>query len=306
MRPAATTAIRWGVLAALGLPCLAAAQDIEPRAFANTPVGVNFLLGGYAWTRGALSTDPSIPLERTRLQTSSLLLGYAHAFDLFGMSAKVDAYVPFTWLSGDALLAGAPIERTVSGFGDPRFRVSVNFLGAPALTLDEFEAWRQDLILGASFQVSVPVGQYDPARVVNLGTNRWSFRPELGASKAFGPFTLELTGAATFFTDNADFAGGSTRAQAPILSVQAHGILSLGRGTWASLDATWFTGGQTTVDGVEKDDRLSNWRVGATLSVPLDRNYSLRFYGSRGVSARTRNDYDLVGIAVQYRCGGGL
>ncbi len=306
MPPAATNAIRQGVLAILALPCLAAAQDIEPRAFANTPVGVNFLVGGYAWTRGGLSTDPSIPLTQARLRTSSLLLGYAHSFSLLGMSAKVDAIAPFTWLSGDALLAGEPIERTVSGFGDPRFRVSVNFLGAPALTLEEFERWRQDLIVGASFQVSVPAGQYDTSRVVNLGTNRWSFRPELGASKAFGPLTLELTGAATFFTDNADFAGGRTRSQAPILSVQAHAIHGFGGGTWASLDATYFTGGETTVDGARKDDRLSNWRVGATLSVPLDRNYSLRFYASRGVSARTRNNFDLVGFAVQYRWGGGL
>jgi hypothetical protein len=83
-------------------------------------------------------------------------------------------------------------------------------------------------------------------------------------------------------------------------------IYSLGRGIWVSADATWFTGGRTTIDGERNDDAQRNWRFGTTLSLPLGVHYSVKLFASRGVAARTRNDYDLVGIALQYRWGGGL
>jgi hypothetical protein len=157
-----------------------------------------------------------------------------------------------------------------------------------------------------SLAVTAPIGQYDSNRAVNLGTNRWSFKPELGLSQALGPLTLELTAAATFYTDNTNFLGDRTRSQDPIYSVQGHAIYSFGSGVWASMDATYFTGGRTTVDGIAGDDLQRNWRLGATLSFPLSARHSVRLYASSGVSARTGNNYDLIGIALQYRWGGGL
>jgi hypothetical protein len=291
------------------MPLLAAAaqaQDIEPRSFSNAPVGVNFLIAGYAYTRGGVSFDPSVPLADAHLETSSAVVAYSRVLDLWGMSSRIDALLPYTWLSGSATFAGAPIERVVNGAGDAAFRVTVNFHGAPALNLREFAAYRQDLILGARFQVTAPVGQYDSTRIVNLGTNRWSFRPELGASQAFGRLTLEISGAVTFFTDNTDFLQGQTRAQDPIYSVQGHAIYGFRSGIWASADATYFAGGRTHVDGAANDNRLSNWRVGATLSFPLSLHHSIKLYASTGVAARTHNNFDLIGIALQYRWGGGL
>jgi Putative MetA-pathway of phenol degradation len=292
--------------ALLTIAATARAQDIEPRAFSNAPVGVNFLIGGYAYTRGGLSFDPAVPVTNAHLQTSSAILAYARVLDLWGMSGKFDVIAPVTWLSGTANFAGQPVERTVDGLGDARFRLSVNLYGAPALTLREFATYQQDLIIGASLQVSAPVGQYDSTRAVNLGTNRWSFKPELGLSKALGPLTLELTAGTTFYTDNTNFLGGRTRSQDPITSVQGHAIYGFPRGIWASLDATYFTGGRTTIDGEANSDLQRNWRLGATLSFPLSARHSVKLYGSSGVSARTGNNYDLIGIALQYRWGGGL
>jgi len=40
--------------------------------------------------------------------------------------------------------------------------------------MKEFVEYRQDLILGASVYVWAPWGQYDPGKLVNLGTNRWT------------------------------------------------------------------------------------------------------------------------------------
>ena len=284
----------------------ACAQDIEPRAYSNAPVGVNFLIAGYGYTRGGLAFDPSLPVTNESLHTSNALLAYARVLDLWGMSAKFDAIVPYTWLSGTAEYAGQPVQRIVNGFADSRFRLSVNLYGAPAMSLAEFAGYKQDVIVGASLQVGAPWGQYDDTRVVNIGTNRWLFKPEIGISKAEGPWTLEFTAGATFFTDNTDFYGGSTRAQDPIYSFQAHAIYNFRSGIWASFDATYFMGGRTTIDGVRGNDFQQNWRLGATLALPVDTNNSVKLYASSGVSARTDNNFDLFGVAWQYRWGGGL
>jgi len=294
-----------GVLA-VGTLAVAQAQEIEPRAYSNAPIGVNFVIAGYAYTQGAVPFDASLPVKNAQLKTSNAVLAYARVFDVWGQSGKFDAIVPYTGLSGTAEVAGQPFERNVTGFADPRFRLSVNLYGAPALTLREFRNFEQDLIIGASLQVSVPASQYDSSRVVNIGTHRWSFRPEVGISKAVGPWTLEFQAAATLFTDNRDFYGGHTRSQDPIYSLQGHVIYGFRSGVWASFDATTFAGGRTTLNGVRGDDRQQNWRVGGTLAFPVDVHHSIKIYASSGVSARTDNNYDLIGIAWQYRWGDGL
>ena len=287
-------------------PSASHAQSIEPRLYSNAPVGVNFLIMGYAYTRGALATNASLPLTHSKLTTSSAVFGYARVLDFWGKSGKFDAIVPYSWLSGSAEYAGEPVERDIAGRPDPALRLSVNLYGAPALTLDEFKHYKQDLIVGASLQVTPPWGQYDHTRLVNLGSNRWSFNPELGISKAIGPLTLELAGAATLYTDNRDFMSGHSRSQEPLYSSRGHMIYAFRSGVWASLDAIHFTGGRSTLDGQVKDDLQRNWRLGLTLALPVDVHNSVKLFASRGVAARTGNNFDLIGIAWQYRWGGGL
>jgi hypothetical protein len=284
----------------------ARAQDIEPRLFSNVPVGLNFLIVGCADARGSVPFDSSVPITDARLTTSSAILAYQRVFGLWGTSAKFDTAVPYTWLSGTALYAGDPVRRDVDGFADPRFRLSVNLYGAPALRIKEYASYRQDVLVGASFQVAAPAGQYDPARLVNIGTNRWSFKPEAGVSKALGPWTLELAGAVTFYTDNESFFNGNKRSQAPLYAVQGHVARGIRSGIWASVDATHFSGGRTTVNGSLNNDLQRNWRVGGTLAFPVGKLNSIKLYASSGVSARTGNNYDLFGAAWQHRWGGGL
>ena len=290
----------------VGGAAVARAQDIEPRAYSNAPVGVNFLVVGYAYSHGGLSLDPSLPVTDARLESSVALLAYARVLDLWGVSGKFDAIVPYASLSGTADYADQPVQRSIHGLANPLFRVSANLVGAPALTLHEFAAYRQDLIVGVSVQVGVPLSQYDPTRLLNIGTNRWSVKPEVGVSKAIGSWTIEGQAAVTFYGDNTDFFGGSTRTQDPLYALQGHVIHSFRSGIWASLDLTYFAGGRSTIDGVAKNDLQQNWRVGATLAIPVDRRNSIKLAASSGVSARTGNNFDLLAVAWQYRWGAGL
>jgi hypothetical protein len=284
----------------------AIAQSLEPRAYVNTPVGLNFLLAGYGYMAGGVATDPSLPLQNAHLQVHNAVLAYARSLDVWGTSGKFDMILPYAWLSGSAEVLGQPRERQVSGLADPLFRVSVNLYGAPALSLPEFASYKQDLIIGASLQVSAPLGQYDADKLVNLGTNRWSFKPELGISKAFGPLTLELTPGVSIYTENHNFFGGKTRTQAPIYAIQGHLTYSVGMGIWVAVDGTYYTGGRTTVDGKEGDDLQKNSRLGMTVALPVNRHISAKLYGSTGVSTRTGSNFNAGGILVQYRWGGGL
>lgn len=244
----------------IGLAWPAGAQEIEPRAYSNAPIGVNFLAAGYAYTRGGVSFDSALPVSKPELTTSSAVVGYARVLELWGQSAKFDVIAPLTALSGSADFNGEPLDRDISGLGDPKFRLSVNFFGAPALSLKEFAGFKQDLIIGASLQVSAPAGQYDDSRLVNIGTHRWWFKPEVGVSKASGLGTLEVAAAATLHTDNRDFFGGNARSQEPLYSMRGHAIHSFHSGAWASIDATYFTGGRSTINGTRNNDLQQNWR----------------------------------------------
>ena len=282
------------------------AQDLEPRAYTNIPVGLNFIVAGYAYSVGGVLFDPAVPLDNANIKIHGTVFAYARSIKVGWMSGKVDMILPYAWLSGTADFQGEPVSREVSGLADTRIRMSVNFIGAPALPLSGFKDYKQDLVVGTSLQICVPLGQYDPDRLVNIGTNRFSFKPELGFSKTFGHIQLELTGGATFYTVNNDFFQGKTMSQAPIGSLQGHFEYNFKRGIWLALDGTYYWGGTTTINGVEGNNLQKNTRLGGTLAIPLNLHNSLKLYLSSGVSTRTGSDFDIIGILWQYRWGGGM
>lgn len=298
--------------AALGIIALtfaaadAYAQALEPRSYTNTPVGLNFLIAGHAYAEGTIAFDPSLPVTDAKFHTNTEVLVYARSLDAWGRSAKFDVVLPYTSFAAGALVAGQPRERAMSGFNDPYFRFSMNFYGAPALSIKEYASYRQDVIIGASLQVSAPLGQYDDSKLINLGNKRWSFKPELGISKAWGSWTVEVAPGVTFYTDNTDFNKGGTLAQAPVYAVQGHLIYSFPSGKWLALNSTYFNGGRTTVNGARGNNLQTNTRMGLTLTLPVDRSNSVKFYASTGTSTRTGADFNGAGIAWQYRWGGGF
>jgi hypothetical protein len=284
----------------------AGAQSLEPRIYSNTPVGMNFLISGYAYQQGNVLLDPSVPLKDVEATAHTAVLGYSRSLNVWGKSGKIDLLVPYAWLSATGTLNEEGRSRNVSGLADPAVRFSVNLFGSPALTFEEFKNFRQDTIIGVSLMTTVPIGQYDSDKLVNIGTNRWSVKPEVGISQALGRWTFEFAAAAIFFAENDEFLGSKTREQDPIYSFQGHLIYNFPRGIWAALNATYYTGGRTSIDGVKGDDLQRNWRFGTTLTVPLNIHNSLKFYFSSGALTRIGGDFDLVGVAWLYRWGGGL
>jgi len=297
-----------GMIGALALAVTSVethAQDLEPRAYANTPVGLNFLIAGYAYSKGTVGLDPSVPLEDTQVTLNTGLLAYVRTLDLWGRSGKVDVILPISSASGSAKLSGREKQREVTGVGDPRLRFSALLYGGPALSLEEYRDWQQDIIVGTSLEVTLPLGQYDSDKLLNIGTNRWSFKPEVGVSKALGPVTLELATGVRFYTDNNNFLDGKTLQVNSIYSVQGHLIYSFTPGIWVGLDGLYYTGGRGIIDG-KKGQYIENARVGLTVTLPVNRYNSIKIFGSTGVYSRTGGDFDTVGVVWLFRWGAGL
>jgi len=282
------------------------AQSLEPRAYSNAPVGLNFVLAGYQNSSGALLFDPSLPITDTKATVDLGLLGYVRTLDVAGNLSKFGIILPYASLSASGFIDGNFRTRDTNGLGDPTFYFSYNFYGAPALSMEEFRNFQPGTVSGFTIKLTAPLGEYESDKIINISTNRWSFEPGIGISKPVGNWTLEASAAATFYTDNNDFDNGKTRHQDNIYSTQFHVTYSFPRNIWAAISATYYTGGQTTIEGVEKNDLQKNWRAGFTLSIPVNRYHSIKLYGSSGVSQRTGNNYDALGLAWQYRWGGGI
>jgi hypothetical protein len=276
-----------------------AAQELNPRAYAPMPTGANIVMLSYGRSSGGVLFDPSLPVEDVQATIHSEVLLYGRSFGLFDRSANAVFALPYAWGEMDGLLAGEYQRITRSGLADLRGQLTVNVLGGPALAPREFASHRPTTILGLSLAVVAPSGQYDPAKLINIGSNRWSFKPEVGFSRTKGRWYLELYGGVWVFTDNGNFFGGSVREQEPIGTFQAHVSYTFKPRLWLAGDATFYTGGCTTVDGLAKADLQRNSRLGVTLALPVGRRSALKVAWATGFTTRIGADFDSLGVAFQ-------
>jgi hypothetical protein len=285
-------------LSLLLLPVRVSAQELEPGAYWPIPAGLNIatIVNSFNW--GDLAFDPAAPIDESRAKINTTALSFTRAFSLAGRSANAGVALPVVGGHVAGRYLGQPAEVSRFGLGDLRMRLAMNLSGAPAMTPQAFASYVQRTIVGVSLTVAPPLGQYDRTKLINLGTNRWSFKPEVGLSHAFGQWVVETMAGVWFFTDNTDFVGGRTREQDAIGAVQFHLTYRFTRSMWLAGDANFFTGGQTTIGGKQNVDFQRNSRIGATFSSALDRHQAIRVALSRG--AYTTIGADFVSIAASY------
>jgi hypothetical protein len=269
-------------------------QEIEARAYSNAPIGLNFASAGIAQASSGSYT------------LTSEVTSFTHILDINGQSGKISLIIPYAELTGSKNVNSQTINASANGFSDPVLKASINLYGAPALDSEEFKSYQQDLIVGASLNASIPWGSYSNQQLINVGANRWFIQPGVGASQAIGPWRLELEGAATIFTSNTSYIGSNTFSENPIYSTQTHVIYYFPSTAWLSIDTTYFIGGQAFVNGTPINGSQENWRFGSTFSYPIDKHNAIRLSASTGISSRTNNSFDLLGLSWQYRWGPGL
>jgi len=250
---AATTRRARSIVAALTCAALAVArahaQDLEPRAYSASPVGLNFLVIGYGWSAGSVVVDPTLPISDVPAAVQGPTIGIGHTFNVFGDLGLVTAAFPYSLadVTGKVFEQGAEAKR--SGLADTRIKLSINLLGNPAMSPSEFTTAPHCVIAGLSVSVIAPTGQYDDTKLINLGNNRWAFKAETGVSLPKGPWDLDTYVGSWFFTPNRDFyPGGSTRTEEPVLTIQGHASYEFRPRLWVAIDGTSYRGGSTRVD----------------------------------------------------------
>ena len=278
----------------------ASAQELEPGAYTVAPVGNSLLNIGYVFNSGDVTFDPSLPIEEGSATIHTATVSYGRSVDLAGRSATMLVAVPIVGGHLEGLYLGERAVADRKGLADLRIRVGVNLYGAPARRLPEFVKTPPSKInMGASVSIVAPTGQYDSARIVNLGTNRWAFKPEMAIIRNAGSWMFEIYGGAWLFTDNDNYVNGQVRSQKPLASAQFSLRRTFRPGLWASVNINYYTGGRTNVGGVFKQDFQANSRAGLTVSAPLSRRNSIRFAVSQG--AYTTIGADFIGLSASFQ-----
>jgi hypothetical protein len=278
----------------------AAAQELEPGAYTVSPVGVNLFNAGYTLNTGDVTFDPALPVEDGHARIHTLALSLGRAISLAGRSATLLVTAPVIGGHVEGVYRGdfTSIDRT--GLGDLRVRLGVNVYGAPALRMPEFARnLPPQTTFSLGLTVVAPTGQYDPSRIINLGSHRWSFKPEAAVALRNGPWMVELYGGTWLFTANGDFLGGQTRTQDALLSTQANVRYTFRPGLWLSGNANFYTGGRTNINGRANLDFQRNSRLGTTLTIPARSRSSVRVAVSKG--AYTTIGSDFLGVSVSYQ-----
>jgi len=298
-------AIAWVVVGAATLVGVspALAQGDGPRAYLVVPNGTNLLSAYGLWLRGNQTANFSSVIQGSDIDVNLLLVQATHAFALAGKQSAVFAMVPYGEVSGRIDSRLTSVRGSSTGFGDPILGAIVGLIGPPPLTPQEFVAYQPGYALGALAKVTVPVGNYDDEKVLNVGGNRWAL--QLGTPMAwyFGQSfldsaltTIELLPSVHIFGDNDDPSGAATTSQDPLLRIEAHVTRNLHQAVWVSLDGQYVYGGETSKDGRSNDDTQRAFELGGTVNVAFSRNASVKL--SYGEVVR-RNDQGPDGYMVR-------
>lgn len=289
----------------IGLLCCAGsnvyAQDIEPRRWTPLPLKNNFVGAGYVYTDGKIFFDPVLDVEDANIAVSTIVVDYVHPFKLGKKLARFDGRLPYTTARWDGLLGGMPTSVNRHGFSDPRLRLSVHLLGPEAMDLAEMQEYMSThsvyTVLGVSLAVTLPLGQYYNDKLLNLGQNRFVFRPQVGFVHNWRRWAYELTGSLYFFTNNNDFYNGGTRRQDPIFAMQTHLIYRFNHGIWSSVSLGSGLLGESLVNRQPNQDNREDLLGALSFGFPLIKRQALKLVYMRSQTLNEiGGDTDAFGI----------
>ena len=275
------------------------AQFTSARSYDNTPVGVNQFELDYAYARDNASIDTSLVVGNAQLNLNQGTINYTRYFSVFHRVAWFEPSVPLAGLNGS--VTGTSIQGSVSGAGDSSYEVAMLLKGGPALSVAQFADYKQTTTVGVSLTITAPTGLYNGNKVLNLGSDRWSFKPEFAVSHPFGPeqkWEVDAYVNAYFFTDDTSFRGREVLRQQALPGLEGHISYSFTNNFWVSVDTRYSFRGKTFVDGVDQHDGQQNFILGNEANVSLNPQNSLLFEFAKALVHQ--NGPARKGFAVKY------
>lgn len=290
------------VLFQLIVVCYLRAQDLDPRSYLWLPLKTNTVVTGYSYSHGGVVTDPTLPIEDLEATVQGASLGYVHTFGLFGLTSSAMVAVPYSWAEASGKVVGQSQSITRSGLADSRMRLTVLVHGGPAVGVQEFLKAQKKTLVGVSMNINVPTGEFFSDKLINIGTHRWSFKPELGLSQPLGKrWLIDAYAGVWLFTTNYSFyPGSSKRSQDPMGAFQVHISYNITPRFWIAYNATYYVGGTSSIDDMIKDDRQSNTRIGLTAVMPVGKSNSIKLAASTGAIVRVGQDFTTFSLGWQH------
>jgi len=278
------------------------AQDFEPRFLSAIPTGGNFAIASYCYSSGNILLDNSLPIEDLEAKLNSAVFGYARSFKLFNKLAKFDVIAPYSFGTFTGTVSDIDSSTSRNGFGDPLVRLSMILIGAKPMGVSEFMKNEQKKFnLGVTVRLRLPLGNYDPTKLINLGANRWAVKTGLAASYTIRKkLILEGHLNSWFFTENKEFYNGNSIRQKPLLSGQMHITYIFKPGIWVAVSIGRTAMGETIVNDIEKNDLQNNSRFGAAFAYRLNKHNALKIGFSSDVSTRYGANFTTVLLAYQF------
>jgi outer membrane putative beta-barrel porin/alpha-amylase len=269
-------------------------MELAPLRWSHLPLGANFAGIGFVSTEADIFIDPDLQLEDVELKLDSWAGKYIRTFELFDKSARIgliQAYQEGEWTG---LLGGVPATARRAGLSDTLVRLAVNLYGAPPLSGKEFAQYRAnadvETIVGVALAMRLPTGDYLEDKLMNLGENRFVFRPQLGITHKRGKWTTELTGEVAFHMKNDEFFNGNTRRQDPLYFLHGHLIHTFKPGVWVSASVGYNYGGESSINGVDSDNKKKNLGWALSFAQPIGKTYRLKI---AYIGVRTQEDIGL-------------
>lgn len=294
------------LLSTLASITLSFSQELTPRRWSHLPVDKNFAGLAYVYTDAEIFIDPVLQVEDLQADIQTLAFRYIHSFEFMGKTTRFDigqSVQDGTW---NGLLQGEPATATRRGLSDTKLRISSVLYGAPPLKGEAFKKYRQSVyesetLIGAAIILQLPTGDYSSDNLINLGSNRFTIRPQLGVVHQRRNWTYELSTSAWLYTDNNQFWEGTKREQDPFYTLQGHLIYTFKPGIWISASTGYGIGGQNKINGQHKADAGRNFAFSAAAGYALTSRLglSLTYIGTRTQTDKSF-DSDNYGLGLSW------
>jgi hypothetical protein len=287
------------VVAVLHPPDQARAQFTDPHNYDNTPTGTNQVELAYTYARSDVSIDTGLVISGAKFSLNAGTIDYSRYFGLANHLMWVNGAVPIAGLSGS--VTGSNIRGSINGAADSSYQVAALLKGGPALGVADFDNYKPETIVGVSVSVAVPSGQYNGNKLLNLGSDRWLFRPEIALSRPFGPeqkWQLDTYANCEFYTDDVSYRGTKILSEQPLPGLEGHVSYSFSDKLWAALDTRYSLRGDTSINGLDQNDSQRNFIIGSELNLALNPQHSLVIEFAKALVHRNGTAYS--GFTVKY------
>lgn len=271
------------IIILLFIQALAYSQGSGPRTFPLPPKDVTAINFFYVNLVSNLTPSKDVILDRGTVDIDAFALPIVHSFSLGGQLAQFFVSPGVGHISGVIETENHQSEIVdVNGLLDASVMMRIGLINSPALDIENYLKRELKFQLSGIFSTIIPIGQYDQARIANLGGNRWGFKVgtpmivPLSKNKE-DMFLWEVVPSITFFTKNTAPRVGNTKKQKPLFWLEQHLTRNFTSRFWGSIDVGYQYGGQTSIDGISDGSVINQLAAGASLAYAPFKSIPLTF-----------------------------